>query len=304
MKWLEWASPRMRQILGLVGLGAAGLAGLAPLAAHQQPAFRSGTQTVAVYATVQDREGHLVTGLAREDFQLLDDGSPVQVSVFSSQPQALTALLLIDMSASIAGEFKRVHDAARHVVDQLQPGDRLRIGTFGAEVTLSPWLTGDKARLTRILEQELWPGGDTPLYVALEASLDSLADEKGRRVILTISDGADSATVHRVDDLRREVERRAVTEDFMVYAVGLEGPGLDRALVGLADRTGGGRFQLARNADLATTMSRVVDELRHQYMLGFIPQKLDGRTHRLEVRLRQSNLRVRARQSYLSGVRK
>ncbi len=296
----------MRQTSRLLGLGAAGLAGLVPLMAapHQQAAFRSGTETVAVYATVQDPQGHLVTGLRRDDFQLLDDGAPVELTVFSNEPQSLTALLLIDMSASIAGEFNRVRDAARQVVDHLQDGDRLRIGTFGTEVTLSPWLTGDKQRLARVLDQELWPGGDTPLYVALDASLHSLAGEPGRRVILTISDGADSMTVSRVDDIRSEVERRAVDEGFMVYAVGLEGPGLDRALVRLADRTGGGRFQLARNADLATTMSRVVDELRHQYTLGFIPQRLDGRTHRLDVRLRQSDLRIRARQSYVSGGRK
>jgi Ca-activated chloride channel family protein len=278
----------------------------APLAdaQSQQPTFRAGIETVAVYATVQDDQGRLVPGLPRDAFALMDDGAPVELSVFSNEPQALTALLLLDMSASIAGEFNRVRGAARHVVDQLQPGDRLRIGTFGTEVALSPWLTGDKDRLRRVLDQELWPGGDTPLYAALNAGLDSLADERGRRVILTISDGVDSSMADRGrDDLRRQVERRALDDGFMIYAIGLEGPGLDRALVSLADRTGGGRFQLTRNADLATTMARVVDELRHQYMLGFVPRVLDGRAHRLEVRLREPRLKVRARQSYVPGAR-
>jgi hypothetical protein len=78
---------------------------------------------------------------------------------------------------------------------------------------------------------------------------------------------------------------------------------LDRTLVTLADRTGGGRFQLTRNADLATTMGRVVEELRHQYMLGFVPKVFDGRAHRLEVRLREPRLKARARQSYVPGAR-
>ena len=278
----------------------------APLARaqSQQPAFRAGIETVAVYATVQDDQGRLVPGLPRDAFELRDDGAPVELSVFSNDSQALTALLLLDMSASIAGEFNRVRDAARHVVDHLQPGDRLRIGTFGTEIALSPWLTGDKDRLRRVLDQELWPGGDTPLYAALNAGLDSLADERGRRVILTISDGVDSSMADRGrDDLRRQVERRALDDGFMVYAIGLEGPGLDRTLVTLADRTGGGRFQLTRNADLATTMGRVVEELRHQYMLGFVPKVFDGRAHRLEVRLREPRLKARARQSYVPGAR-
>jgi VWFA-related protein len=272
-------------------------------ARSQQPTFRAGIGTVVVYATVQDDQGRLVPGLSRDAFALMDDGAPVELSVFSNEPQALTALLLLDMSASIAGEFNRVRGAARHVVDQLQPGDRLRIGTFGTEVALSPWLTGDKDRLRRVLDQELWPGGDTPLYAALNAGLDSLAEERGRRVILTISDGVDSSADRGRDDLRRQVERRALDDGFMVYAIGLEGPGLDGALVRLADRTGGGRFQLTRNADLASTMARVVDELRHQYMLGFVPRVLDGRAHRLEVRLREPRLKVRARQSYVPGAR-
>lgn len=272
----------------------------APVASSpdQQSTFRAGIETVAVYATVQDDEGRLVPGLPRDAFALMDDGAPVELSVFSNDPQALTGLLLLDMSASIAGEFNRVRDAARHVVDQLQPGDRLRIGTFGTEVALSPWLTGDKDRLRRVLDQELWPGGDTPLYAALNAGLDSLVSEPGRRAILAISDGMDSSMANRGrDDLRRQVERRALDGGFMVYAVGLEGPGLDRTLVTLADRTGGGRFQLA------TTMGRVVEELRHQYMLGFVPKVFDGRAHRLEVRLREPRLKARARQSYVPGAR-
>lgn len=286
---------------------AAGLAlipiGLAATAS-QQSTFRGGAQSVAVYATVQDDQGRLVVGLPREAFELMDDGVPVELSVFSNAPQPLTALLLLDMSASIAHEFNRVRDAARQVVDELQPDDRLRIGTFGTEVALSPWLTSDKDRLRRVLSHELWPGGDTPLYAALEAGLNSLADEPGRRVILVISDGVDSSMAERGrDDRRRQVERRASDDGFMVYAVGLEGPGLDRALVTLADQTGGGRFQLARNADLASTMARVVEELRRQYTLGFAPKQLDGRSHRLELRLRQPRLKARARQSYVAGAR-
>ena len=272
--------------------------------ANQQSTFRVGTETVAVYATVQDDQGRLVLGLPREAFELRDDGVPVELSVFSNTPQRLTALLLLDMSASIAGEFNRLRDAARHVIDELQPDDRLRIGTFGTEVALSPWLTSDKDRLRRVLNQELWPGGDTPLYAALEAGLSSLDGEPGRRVILVISDGVDSSMAERGhDDRRRQVERRASDDGFMVYAVGLEGPGLDRALVNLADQTGGGRFQLARNADLSSTMARVVEELRRQYTLGFVPKHVDGRSHRLEVRLRQPRLKARARQNYAAGAR-
>ena len=86
----------------------------------------------------------------------------------------------------------------------------------------------------------------------------------------------------------------------MLYAIGLEGPGLSKGITALADETGGGRFELRRNADLAPTMARVAEELHYQYLLGFVPVRLDGRAHRLEVRVRNPQLMARARRSYLA----
>lgn len=268
----------------------------------QQSTFRAGARTVALYATVQDAEGRLVPDLKREHFQVFDDGTPVELSVFSNDIQLMTLVLLLDMSISIENEFTRVREAVRHFVDQLLPGDRVRIGTFGAEVALSPWLTGDKALLRRVLAEELWPGGNvTPLYAALDAGMASLATEPGRRVLLAVTDGIDSSSSLRERKVvPLQIDRRAVEGEFLVYAIGLQGPGLRGGITALADQTGGGRFELKRNADLATTMARVVDELHHQYVLGFVPATLDGRTHRLEVRMTQPKLTARARQSYIA----
>jgi VWFA-related protein len=289
----------------LVVLGLASLAAALPAAGGpgQQSTFRADARTVAVYATVQDGTGRLVPNLTRGDFQVFDDGTPVELTVFSNDVQDITVVLLLDMSASVAREFDRIREASRHFVAQLRPGDRVRIGSFGAEVALSPWLTGDRTRLLRVIDEELWPGGGTPLYAALDAAMTSLQEEPGRRVLLSLTDGADFSAVRRE---RREtpalVARRAIDGGFMVYAIGLEGPGLAGSIVGLADETGGGRFELTRNADLAPTMARVAEELHRQYVLGFVPAQLDGRTHRLEVRMREPRFVARARRSYVAEL--
>jgi VWFA-related protein len=273
----------------------------APLPAQQT--LRGTARAVAVYATVQDKAGRLVPGLEREAFQVLDDGTPVDVSVFSNGLQPITVVLLLDMSTSVASEFSRIRDAARHFVDQLQPDDRVRIGTFGAEVALNPWLTGDRSRLLRILDEELWPGGSTPLYAALDAAMTSLKDEPGRRVLLALTDGSDvSAITKERPQVPSVVGARAIDGGFLIYAIGLEGPGLYKNIAALADETGGGRFELTRNADLAPTMARVAEELHYQYLLGFVPARLDGRSHRLEVRVQNPQLTARARRSYLAEM--
>ena len=74
----------------------------------------------------------------------------------------------------------------------------------------------------------------------------------------------------------------------------------DDGLPKIAAATGGGYFELTSTDDLASTFTRVADELHHQYALGFTPTKLDGKMHTLDVRIAQDGLTARARKSYLA----
>src|SRR5438067_13710596 len=95
-------------------LGSALAALLAVGLAGQQPVFRAGAQTVSVYATVRDRDGHLVPGLTKSAFQILDDGRPAAITTFSNDVLPATLALMLDMSTSMIGEHLRVRDAALH----------------------------------------------------------------------------------------------------------------------------------------------------------------------------------------------
>jgi VWFA-related protein len=75
----------------------------------------------------------------------------------------------------------------------------------------------------------------------------------------------------------------------------------DPDLAKLAAATGGGYFDLKSTDDLSPTFTRVVDELHHQYALGFAPPNLDGKTHTIEVRSLLSGTTVRARKSYIAS---
>jgi VWFA-related protein len=74
----------------------------------------------------------------------------------------------------------------------------------------------------------------------------------------------------------------------------------DKGLAKIAAQTGGGYFELTSVDDLAGTFRRVADELHHQYLIGFAPPTLDGKMHKLEVRLANADMTVRARRSYLA----
>ena len=72
----------------------------------------------------------------------------------------------------------------------------------------------------------------------------------------------------------------------------------------LAAATGGGYFELTSTNDLAATFAHVVDELHHQYLIGFTPLAFDGQTHSLEVRVKREGFRVRAPTQFVAPVRK
>ena len=74
----------------------------------------------------------------------------------------------------------------------------------------------------------------------------------------------------------------------------------DPGLREVALDSGGGYFALHTTEALGETFARVADELHRQYLLGFTPVNLDGKLHTLEVRMRDPNLTVRARRTYMA----
>jgi VWFA-related protein len=160
--------------------------------------------------------------------------------------------------------------------------------------------------------------------------MTALLHQQGRRVVLVFTDGVDRPMTGGGNNISfREVVRRAENEDVMIYAIGLAGqqymvsrgnPGgmtggggfggfggrrmapdkPDPGLARLAAQSGGGYYELTSANNLASTFSRVADELHRQYALGFEPQKLDGKAHKLDVRITKPNMTARARRSYVA----
>lgn len=273
----------------------------------RQATFKSSTQTVVVYATVRSGDGRLVADLTRDDFELRDNGAPVRITTFSNDIQPITVALLLDMSGSMLSRLLRVRDSTLRFIDALLPADRVRIGTFGDEIAISPLLTGDKAVLTRVVREELWPGGGTPLWNAVYAGMDSLAGESGRRVILVLTDGLDSESLPGWKGDLGGVRSRATREGFMLYMIGMDTADANdepqRTVDALIAETGGTRFDVTEGEDLHGTFSRVADELRRQYLLGFVPTTHEGGEHRLEIRVRRPGLQARGRTSYVAERR-
>lgn len=260
------------------------LAAVLALPSSEQAAVRPGGELIRVHTTVRSDEGRLIPGIAAEQFEIRVDGKPVPVVSFSNDAQALTLVLMIDLSGRMRDRLLWSRDAGLALVDALQPGDRLRIGSFGREPQLSPGFTSDPSAVRRTLMEQLWPGDSFSLWDDLYTGLDWLTEESGRRAVVTISDG--SAVDTRIErHLTSAIMTDALADGVIVYAIGTKDKGLG-VFRPIAQRAGGGHIALSDTADVRAVMREVVNELRFEYLIGFVPPMLDGRTHDLSVRVR------------------
>lgn len=288
------------------------------LHAQTPPTFERDTRIVPIYATVRGEDGHLVPGLGREAFEILDDGRPVPIAVFSNDRLPITVTALLDVSGGFfsVAKYEQVRAAMLAFVDALGPADRARIGTFSErEIALGAHLTSDKPELARVLREEFWPGfGGRPLWNAIGDAMIAMDDEPGRRVVLVLTDGPNTARMPGRPDLRL-VESRAASGGFMVYALtfaeapfirGHDGFSRDndpRVLDRLTTRTGGGQFAAPVGPHLTAALVHVAEELRHQYSIGFVPGHDDGKVHGIEVRMTVPGVTARARTEYIAAPR-
>lgn len=272
----------------------------------EQPLFRSSVRTVPIYATVVDAGGRLVPDLQRGDFSILDNGKPTDVTLFSNESQPFTAVVMLDTSASMTANLKLLNRAAEQFLLRLLPVDKAQVGAFNDKIQLSGTFTNNRDELIHALD-DLYFGNPTRLNDGIAAGLDALKGMEGRRVVLVFTDGDDTAS--RLGF--KTVLERARDEEVMVYSIGLESEYFNgqrlvrskpsRDLRKISDETGGGYFELAKTADLAPTFTRVAQELRSQYLIGFTPAALDNKVHKLELRIDKPGMTVRARRSYLAA---
>ncbi len=299
--------------------------GVVGAAGRQQPVFRGTGDVVRVFVTVTDRDGRLVTTLAREQFEVRDEGKPQPITQFDNSPQPIRLIVMLDVSGSMEGNLQLLRAASAQLFSRLRPDDETRVGAFGHEITISPAFTRDPKELQAALPTSIAPDAPTPLWRALDNAMDAFGDQgETRRVILVLSDGKDTGPLsfRQRPMSQAEVIDRARREDVMIYAIGLRsrstrsapqpgiGPGglqamimadmPDPGLARVAEESGGGYTEIRFGQDLGAAFAGVADELHTQYLLGFALPKRDGKVHEIGVRVTGGGLKPRARKSYLA----
>jgi Ca-activated chloride channel family protein len=295
----------MRRIVSIV---AASVAALTVSAGAQGQKIKVSTASVPVYVTVTNLEKQLVPDLTIDDFEVLDNTKAQAINVFENKPVPITTVVMLDTSGSMTGNMAFLKEGVEQFLLRLLPEDKGQVGEFSDKIKFHPGeFIDNRDRLIYLLKNELDFGYPTRLWDAAEESLVRLEPMDGRKVLVLFTDGDDTSSkigVNKVMDHARE-------KDIMIYGVGFQSEYFngqhmqrsqpDKNLKKLAEDTGGGYFELKRTADLNETFTRVAQELHSQYVLGFSPEALDGKVHKLDVRVKKAGMTARARRSYVAA---
>ena len=261
-------------------------------------------QMVQVNASVVDRRGRFVRGLASDNFRVAEDGVAQKVVHFASEDSPLEVVVALDVSGSMGAAIEDLKTAARQFLASLTAADQVTLVAFNEEMfLLTQRETSAEARLRAVDRLGAW--GGTALYNVIIRSLDQLSRKPGRRSLVIFSDGDDKSSQATLETVQRVIKSSDATLFMVGLGEGREQKKLKDTLESLAEPSGGRAVFAERPSDLAKAFGEIVEELKHQYLLGYesTNAKKDGTWRRLSVELPNTNHRVRAREGYFGPTR-
>jgi len=293
---------------------------ISPLTAQQPIQFRSSAETIEVHATVKLKNGTIARDLTKDDFELYEDGKLREITVFSKSIQPLSVAMVLDHSGSTAAHFDDVLAAGREFVGHLLRGDRMSVSSL-------TWdchdFTDKLSSVMNLLKSQMPQDNGSPIWSAVDRAMWTIEGEPGRHIVLLLSDGIDNqAQMGALAGMTppisamnmsqciwapppqeiisaKDVIKRAEKDAVMVYTVSV-GDGTSELSV-IAKQTGASYQELANYDDLKGAFRSIADELHLQYLLGFSPTFTDGKTHKIEVKVKRSGVTVQSRKGYVAS---
>ncbi|MBV9479989.1 MAG: VWA domain-containing protein [Acidobacteria bacterium] len=285
---------------------------------------------VQLFFNVKDKRGGLIPGLSKDDFEVFEDGTPQTIKYFTAESNLpLTLGILIDSS----GSQQRVLDMEKEVGGQflneiLRSKDLAFVISFDVNVELLQDFTNSTRDLRVALNRARINtgggscggvpgigGGPVPCSGTPKGTLlydgvylaghDELANQVGRKAMIILTDGEDQGSQLSI----RDAIEAAQKADSIVYVLliadrgfyGLGGYSGDSAMKKLAGETGGRVIQVGNKYEkLKQAFDQIAQELRSQYNVGYTPtnSKLDGSFRRVEIRTKNKDFRIQARNGY------
>ena len=281
------------------------------VSAQQPGTFRAGIDLVHFNVAVVDKQGKPVTGLTKDDFEVIERGKSQTVRFFSAGDGDIEAApplhvgLLLDTSGSMAADLKDARTAAIKFVNTLDHAADVTLVDFDTEVRVARFAPESYPRLVERIRARK-PNGWTALYDAIGVYLDGAQQQDGQKVLVLYTDGGDTRSAITFSEMLTLCKASDVT----VYAVGyMEHQGSGRMaqrqeLERVASLTGGQAYFPGVAKDLNGVFEKIREELAARYSLGYLSSdsRTDGAWRPVEIKLKPNlkNVRLRTRTGYFA----
>ncbi len=294
----------MKKLLLFTGLLLALTLSLLGQRPSEAPRYSIKVPTVVVRVSVTDPLDRYVVGLESSHFQVFEDKIEQPVSIFSNDADSISVGIILDTSRSMGDNMLSARTSVNRFLKQGSPEDEyLLIGFNNRTVVLQDFTSQSK----NVMNEAAFaaPGGETALFDAIYLGLEKIKESKNRKkALIVITDGENNASRYTF----REVREYAKESDVQIYIIGERGEqGYGRSIISeIVSLTGGRAFFPHNFKQLDYYIDLIHTELRHQYVLGYVPlnQEFRGEWRELRVELNppegMPRLSIRAREGYYS----
>jgi VWFA-related protein len=275
-----------------------------PLSQAPQVSIAVQSNLVNIDAVVTDADGNLITGLKKQNFRVVDDNQPQQISNFAPSEAPITIVMLMEFSSRLGGYFGyRGKNWAYGFLSHMNQKDWVAFKTFDLRTNVLVDFTQDKNQVGQAIAGLYWPDfHEANLFDAVLETLDQLRDVKGKKSILIIASGYDTFSKHTLDQTFKQLKETEVTifsigmgellDALNIHERNLTGPEFAAVnylqarnqLTTFAEVTGGFAWFPRFEGEMSDIFNSVAAFLRNQYTIGFTPSSApDGKYHKLKL---------------------
>jgi VWFA-related protein len=268
---------------------------------------------VNVDVLVTTKDGQFVPGLKQENFRILEDGVPQQVSHFAVSQAPITAVLLVEFASTNYSFMLQALQASYAFASTLRKDDWVAVAYYDMQPHILVDFTQDKKAVYGALNQLRIPGfAETNEFDALYDTLDRLDRVEGKKYVILVSSGVDTFSKLTLDKITKKIKD---TKDVTIFPIsigwylrewcevhhctgnshGIASPHIssidylqaDNELKTFAAMTGGRAYYPRFEAEFGEDFQQIGEDIRKQYTLSYAPtnSKLDGTYRKLKVQV-------------------
>jgi Ca-activated chloride channel family protein len=273
--------------------------------------FRVGVDLVHFAVVVTDKQGKPITGLAQDDFEILERGKPQRIKFFAAGDTALAPPLhlgfLLDTSGSMDSDIKDVRTAAVKFLNQNEHAVDVTLVDFDTEVRVARYGVGDYPRLIERIRARK-PDGWTALYDAMGVYLDGASRQDGQKVLVAYTDGGDTRSAINSGEVADLLKASDVTLYYIGYLEHQSSSVRNHArmeMMRFSELTGGQAFFPTSVKELEGMYERIQRQIAARYTLGYTStdERTDGAWRDVDIKLKRPDLKsakLRTRSGYFA----